>query len=47
MAGRFNLKLRAHFFNKIGPFRRSRRVRDLAALGATADIDPHPRRIAR
>jgi len=22
MAGRFNLKLRAHFFNKIGPFRR-------------------------
>jgi len=22
MAGRFNLKLRAHFFNKIDPFRR-------------------------
>ena len=47
MAAPIHLELLTDFFNKIGPFRHSRLVRDLIALGATSDIDPHKSRMAR
>jgi len=39
MAGRFNLKLRAHFFNKIDPQHHFPAPNNNVATGVTTDID--------
>jgi hypothetical protein len=38
MAGRFNLKLRAHFFNKIGPSRHFAASQNLVCYRGIADF---------
>jgi hypothetical protein len=42
MAGRINLKLRAHFFNKIGPKRRLLRDSNTSAVEGKADVTSPP-----